>query len=133
MVYFTAKVLLERMNALETYPPQNPREAADLAASLEYAHVKNFSRGRSCGTLSKYEWEASCKLITVVHSINAMALKSIHFILFFSALSRFCVSKDEKTVQCQRRSGIRLIILLKFILILKEITKYPENSTEFFL
>lgn len=56
-----AKILLERMNALETYPPFNHREAAELSASSEYAHVKSYSRGRMCGTLSKYEWEASCK------------------------------------------------------------------------
>lgn len=59
----SAKGLLERMNALETYPPFNNKEAADLSASSAYAHVKSYSRGRTCGTLSKYEWEASCKCI----------------------------------------------------------------------
>ncbi|XP_055302362.1 mRNA cap guanine-N7 methyltransferase isoform X2 [Sitodiplosis mosellana] len=51
--------LLEKMNALETYPPFNQKEAADMSASPEYAHVKSYSRGRTCGTLSKSEWEAS--------------------------------------------------------------------------
>lgn len=59
--FHPAKGLLERMNALETYPPFNTREAADMSASNAYAHVKSYSRGRTCGTLSKYEWEASCE------------------------------------------------------------------------
>lgn len=49
------------MNALEAYPPFNQKEAAEMSASPEYAHVKSYSRGRTCGTLSKSEWEASCK------------------------------------------------------------------------
>ncbi|XP_031634657.1 mRNA cap guanine-N7 methyltransferase-like [Contarinia nasturtii] len=55
----TSKGLLEKINALETYPPFNQREAADLSVSPEYAHVKGYSKGRTCGTLSKSEWEVS--------------------------------------------------------------------------
>lgn len=57
-----AKRLLEKMGALETYPTPEHQRAAEKAVSDEYAHVKTFSRGRQCGTLSKSEWEASCKL-----------------------------------------------------------------------
>ena len=57
----TDKGLLEKVNALETYSPFNQKEAAEMYASPEYAHVKGYSRGRTCGTLSKSEWEASCK------------------------------------------------------------------------
>lgn len=53
----TAKFLLERMGALETYPSYNNRNASEE----EYAHVKNHLKGGTCGTLSKSEWEASCK------------------------------------------------------------------------
>lgn len=54
-------MLLERMRSLETYPPSDQKEASEMSAKMEYAHVKSFSKGRTCGTLSKYEWEASCK------------------------------------------------------------------------
>lgn len=47
------------MKALETYPSYTRNNDPD--ASTEFAHVKGYSRGRSCGTLSKSEWEASCK------------------------------------------------------------------------
>lgn len=53
------------MNALETYPPFNQKEAAEMCVSPEYAHVKGYSRGRTCGTLSKSEWEASCKFQSI--------------------------------------------------------------------
>lgn len=53
----TAKFLLERMGALESYPSFNNRNAP----AEEYAHVKNHLKGGTCGTLSKSEWEASCK------------------------------------------------------------------------
>lgn len=46
---------MERMQALETYPSANRKNAPEE----EFAHVKN--KGHACGTLSKSEWEASCK------------------------------------------------------------------------
>lgn len=79
------------MNALETYPPFNHKEAAELSASSEYAHVKSYSRGRMCGTLSKYEWEASCKFNGcdlnqyVIAHLNYMTLPFV--VVSFSSIS----------------------------------------------
>lgn len=57
------KGLLERMTALETYHPNNINNNNE-----EYKHAANFlaKKGdsysrKSCGTLSKSQWEASCK------------------------------------------------------------------------
>lgn len=49
------------MQALETFPPFNRKDLNDATLSEEYGHAKNYSRGRTCGTLSKSEWEAICK------------------------------------------------------------------------
>lgn len=46
------------MKALETYPS---RDHPANETSDEYAHARNTTKGRTCGTLSKSEWEASCK------------------------------------------------------------------------
>lgn len=52
------------MKALEPYPPFNRNADNVPETSDDYAHVKHFSGGRTCGTLSKSEWEASSKYIT---------------------------------------------------------------------
>lgn len=49
------------MKALEPYPPFNRNTDNEPETSDDYAHVKHFGRGRTCGTLSKSEWEASSK------------------------------------------------------------------------
>lgn len=62
------KVLLERMKALETYPPQNRDDAKEPENPAEYEHVRKLmdspkkDRSQRYGTLSKSEWEAACKL-----------------------------------------------------------------------
>lgn len=61
-----AKSLLERMNALETYPPFNQRDTNESSSSDAYSHVKGYTKGRACGTLSQYEWEAVCECETII-------------------------------------------------------------------
>lgn len=57
-----AKGLLELMKALEPYPPFNRNtDNNEPETSDDYAHVKHFNRGRTCGTISKSEWEAISK------------------------------------------------------------------------
>jgi len=54
------KFLLERMGALETYPPFNEKKSASEIQS-DYSHAEKFyseNQGRKFGTLSKSEWEA---------------------------------------------------------------------------
>lgn len=53
------------MQALESYPSHNRKfSQANDTNNDEYAHVRNYAKGnRTCGTLSKSEWEASCKFI----------------------------------------------------------------------
>lgn len=56
------------MQGLETYPPQFGSESN--GAATEYEHAKQFlsskgakdDRNKKCGTLSKSEWDATCKL-----------------------------------------------------------------------
>lgn len=66
------------MQALETYPSFNRKNVSEE----EFAHVKNSLIGRTCGTLSKSEWEASCKSETIVLSWK----HSQYFFFAFSAL-----------------------------------------------
>lgn len=66
-----AKGLLERMQGLETYAPyQNGDHVADKS---EYDHVmpqtSRYDRSKKFGTLSKSEWEATCKLISIISCI----------------------------------------------------------------
>ncbi|KAJ6632681.1 mRNA cap guanine-N7 methyltransferase [Pseudolycoriella hygida] len=50
------KGLLERMNALETYPSHHN---SNNGGNENYSHVaKKFDRNTKCGTVSKSEWEA---------------------------------------------------------------------------
>lgn len=49
------------MKALEPYPPFNRNTDNEPETSDDYAHVKHFNKGRTCGTLSKSEWDASSK------------------------------------------------------------------------
>ncbi|XP_037048532.1 mRNA cap guanine-N7 methyltransferase [Bradysia coprophila] len=51
------KGLMERMNALETYPSHHHYKGND--GDDKYSHVaRKFDRNTKCGTLSKSEWEA---------------------------------------------------------------------------
>lgn len=93
ILFVADKGLLEKMNALETYPPYNQKEAAEMSASPEYAHVKGYSRGRTCGTLSKSEWEASCKFASI--SIDPIKVFFFNFIFpFSSALPSVCLPEN---------------------------------------
>lgn len=51
------------MKALEPYPPFDRNTDKEPETSDDYAHVKHLGKGRTCGTLSKSEWEASSKYI----------------------------------------------------------------------
>lgn len=66
-----AKGLIEKMQGLETYPPQFG--AGLNGPNTEYEHAKTFlatkgikeDRHKKCGTLSESEWEATCKTINI--------------------------------------------------------------------
>lgn len=70
----TSKMLLERMQALEVYPPMHRADREDKSADddAEYEHVRKVlgspkkDRPQRCGTLSKSEWEAACKYIVAL-------------------------------------------------------------------
>lgn len=73
----SGKVLLQRMNALEPYPNRNRPQFGD---DEEYEHAKkNLNRYGKIRTLSKSEWEATCKLLclnvyTISEKLSFLAL-----------------------------------------------------------
>lgn len=88
------------MKALETYPQFNRNNEHDSdQSSSEYAHVASYGKGRTCGTLSKSEWEASCKFKkTNYENYLSTFFFFIHvfFLNIFSSLFGVCVPKNEK-------------------------------------
>lgn len=61
---FTAKGLIDRMQAMETFTAQFGNETN--GAKEEYEHASKFltkkdDRNKKCGTLSQSEWDAACK------------------------------------------------------------------------
>lgn len=61
---FPGRGLLEIMQGLQTYPPQDEPLTDDIRE--QFAHAIKFmskqnDRNKKCGTLSKDEWEATCK------------------------------------------------------------------------
>ena len=56
----SGRVLLERMNALETFPPRAGSGAELAGPEGNYLHAEDVRRnGERCGTLSADEWEAA--------------------------------------------------------------------------
>lgn len=72
---FAAKGLMEKMQGLQTYPThehqqhnQSPELRAQFAHAAEYLATKDGpERHKKCATLSKAEWEATCKCIQYIY------------------------------------------------------------------
>lgn len=94
-----AKGLLERMEALETYPSnRSDGEAKQMEKTDEYEHVQKLitpkkERAQRYGTLSKSEWEATCMyyylFISFFLQINWN--NYCYFFVFFSSVLGLCI------------------------------------------
>lgn len=82
----SGKMLLQRMNALEPYPSKNrPLFGEDN----EYEHAKNsVTRYGNMRTLSKSEWEATCKLVFFNYSL---CLGDLCFLSIYSFVHGLCL------------------------------------------
>lgn len=74
------RMLLERMRAMEPYPPYNKNDTLS-GNDDEYAHVSKVlgppsaDRPKQCGTLSKSEWEAACKFNCILIKLPVDKMK----------------------------------------------------------
>lgn len=112
----SSKMLLERMQALETYPSnRGDRESKQMEESGEYEHVQKLfgspkkDRFQRYGTLSKSEWEAACTYTIGLGESNKFNLFSLQSDFIFSSqnisisscssLSGVCIPENEEGIQ----------------------------------
>lgn len=86
------------MRALEQYPENSHRSNTATNDDDEYEHVSHI-KGRTCGTLSKSEWEAACKSFCHLSTLLKIRFNNVNCFFFsFPALYLvFAFQKMKKT------------------------------------